>query len=342
MKILLGISGGVDSAFAAKKLIDEGHFVEGAILIMHEYSELSSAREVAGSVGFCLHEIDCRERFSEVVKENFVCEYSHARTPNPCIICNERVKFAVLYEYAVEHGFDAIATGHYAKIVKLNFGDTTRYAVASAADSRKDQSYMLYRLPQQVLAHLILPLGNMSKEEVREASRLAGISSAERKDSQEICFLPNGGHAEYIESAVGKFPEGNFIDENGKVLGKHKGIIRYTVGQRKGLGIALGERAFVTEINPENNTVTLSSSISGRRVVWISDIVASGLLPSNDEAELMADVKIRYTAPLALAKITLQGDKRARLEFDKPVKCAPGQSAVVYKDGYVLFGGIIE
>lgn len=342
MKILLGISGGVDSAFAAKKLIDEGHTVEGAILVMHDYTELDAAREVASSVGFKLCELDCRERFTRIVKENFVREYSLARTPNPCIICNERVKFACLYEYAMENGFDRIATGHYARIVKLGDNASVRYAVARADDAKKDQSYMLYRLPQQILSRLVLPLADMTKEEVRELALSAGISSAERRDSQEICFLPDGGHAEYIESILGKFPEGNFVNENGEILGKHKGIIRYTVGQRRGLGIALGERAFVTEINPGLNTITLSGVMSGKTEISISNIAYSGLTPPDETTELSAEVKIRYTATPVPARITLYTDGRATLVFDKPLKSAPGQSAVVYEGGHVLFGGFIE
>lgn len=342
MKILLGISGGVDSAYAAKKLMDEGHLVEGAILVMHEYTELSLAREVAQSVGFKLHEIDCRKRFSLIVKDNFVKEYSRARTPNPCIICNQSVKFAMLSEYARNNGFDAIATGHYSKVVSLDDNGTERYAISVARDVKKDQSYVLYRLSQEILSHLVFPLSDMTKEEVREAAAKAGISSADRKDSQEICFLPDGGHAEYIESVKGRFPEGDFIDENGKILGKHKGIIRYTVGQRKGLGIALGERAFVTKINPDDNTVTLSSSLSGKTEISISDIVYSGIAPINEVRELTAYVKIRYTAPLVEAKILLYPDGKATLTFGEPLKTAPGQSAVVYKDGCVLFGGFID
>lgn len=337
MKILVGISGGVDSAFAAKKLITLGYEVEGAVLIMHEHTEVSSAREAAASVGIKLHEIDCRESFAQI-KENFVNEYINARTPNPCIICNERVKFKTLFDFAECRGFDAIATGHYAKVIKLN----DRYALAVAEDSRKDQTYMLYRLPQNILSKLVFPLCEGKKIDIRILAEKQGISAANREDSQEICFLPEGNHTEYIESVTGKCPEGNFVDENGKILGKHKGIIHYTVGQRKGLGISLGERAFVTEINPKTNTVTLSPNMSGKTIVELTDVVYSGMTPPAVECEVELDVKLRYTAPLVKAKVHLYPEGRATLTLDTPQKFAPGQSAVLYSDGIVMLGGFIN
>ena len=341
MRILVGISGGVDSAYAAKKLQMMGHDVEGAILIMHEYTELDSAREVAESIGIVLHEIDCRERFG-CIKENFVNEYTSGRTPNPCIICNERVKFRCLYDFAVENGFDKIATGHYAKLVSFNENDKVRYALEVADDLKKEQSYMLYRLPQAILSNLILPLGDDIKSEIRKNAQSLGISAADRPDSQEICFLPNGGHTDYIELCSGKCPEGNFVDENGKIIGKHKGIIHYTVGQRKGLGISLGERAFVTDIDPVTNNITLSPNISGKASINVSDLVFSGMEPPVSEFNLTLDVKLRYSAKLVKTTARIFPDGRAVLEFIEPQKCAPGQSAVLYKDGRVMCGGFIE
>lgn len=337
MKILVGISGGVDSAFAAKKLLLAGHEVEGSVLIMHEYTELDAAREAAASVGIKLHEIDCRESF-EVIKENFVSEYTKARTPNPCIICNERVKFRMLYDFAMANGFDAIATGHYAKIVESG----GRYALAMPEDNRKEQTYMLYRLPQNILAKLVLPLCEGRKSEIRLIAEEQGISAANRDDSQEICFLPDGGHTDYIESVAGKCPEGNFIDEAGRILGRHKGIIHYTVGQRKGLGISLGERAFVTHINPDDNTVTLSLNMAGKTTVHLTDVVYSGMTPPTEECEVELDVKLRYTAPLVRATALLYPDGSATLTLQSPQKFAPGQSAVLYCDGTVMLGGFIK
>lgn len=339
MKILVGISGGVDSAYAVYKLREEGHFVEGAVLIMHDFTELDAAREAALSLNITLHEIDCRESFEEI-KDNFVSEYTLARTPNPCIICNERVKFKTLYDFAMKNGFDAIATGHYARVIK-GF-DTDGYALAFPRDMRKEQTYMLYRLPQNILSRLVLPLSDLTKEEVRDSASLAGISVANRADSQEICFLPEGNHTEYIESRAGKSPEGDFIDENGKILGRHKGIIHYTVGQRKGLGISLGERAFVTDINPITNTVTLSSKLLGSSSIRLTDMVYSGMPEPTKEEDTELYVKLRYTAPLIKTRARLYPDKTAVLSFDEPQKSAPGQSAVLYKDGVVMCGGFIN
>jgi tRNA-specific 2-thiouridylase len=337
MRILVGISGGVDSAYAAKKLMLDGHEVEGAVLVMHEYTELDAAREAAASVGIRLHEIDCRQSF-ETIKSNFVGEYTHGRTPNPCIICNEKVKFKTLYDFATENGFDAIATGHYAKVVNVN----GKYALAMPEDKRKEQTYMLYRLPQKILSHLVLPLSEGTKSEIRDAAREQGISAADRGDSQEICFLPHGNHTEYIESVAGKCPEGNFVDNQGKILGRHKGIIHYTVGQRKGLGISLGERAFVTDINPIENTVTLSPGMTGKDSLMILDMVYSGMARPDTETVCQLDVKLRYTAPLVKATARIYPDGRAELTLSEPQKFAPGQSAVLYRDGVVMCGGFIE
>lgn len=343
MKILVGLSGGVDSACAASRLISMGHEVEGCVLVMHEHTDVMAAREVATSLCIPFHEVHCENSFNIIIKANFVDEYIAGRTPNPCIICNEKVKFAKLYEYAMERGFDAIATGHYAKVVKISGDDGLRYALASAEDTVKDQTYMLYRLPQHILSKLVLPLAEGKKDEVRQETREKGISASDRADSQEICFLPDGNHKGYIESVKGPSLPGDFVDEEGRVLGTHKGIINYTVGQRKGLGIALGERMFVTEISLEKNTVTLSPRMTGNSKVRISDMVFSGMAIPDEEVELELYVKIRYSAKLQKAIAKVKPDRTGLLCFDQPVKAAaPGQSAVLYLDGVVLAGGFIS
>lgn len=341
MKILLGMSGGIDSTYSALKLIREGHEVEGAVLKMHEHTEISEAEAAAAELGIKLHVLDCTDIFEKIVKENFVSEYTSGRTPNPCIICNEKIKFAKLYDFAMDRGFDKIATGHYAKIVTNEQDGEVRYAVASACDTSKDQSYMLYRLPQHILSALVFPLSDSEKSDVRIRARDAGIHSADRPDSQEICFLPDGGHTEFIEKRAGKCPEGNFIDPSGKVLGSHKGIIHYTVGQRKGLGIALGERMFVTDIDSTNNTVMLSPVLSGTTTVRLTDMVYSGMDEPVDEISANLTVKLRYTAPKIPVSARLLPGGEAVLEFDSPVKAAPGQSAVLYSGDAVACGGII-
>lgn len=343
MKILVGISGGVDSAFAAKMLKERGDDVTCCILKMHEFSDTLGARKVADELGLELVEIDCTKRFDNTIKSYFVREYMRGRTPNPCIVCNERVKFAALYEYATENGFDRIATGHYAKIVEDRTSGKLAHYLCRAADLTKDQSYMLYRLPEEILAKTEFPLGELTKEEVRRCSEIYGLSVAGAADSQEICFLPDGGYSEYIESVAGKSPEGNFVDTEGNVLGKHNGIVRYTVGQRKGLGISLGKRMFVSQIDPIENTVTLSETLEGREEVILSETVISG----GADPRLMSGgkywAKLRYSSPLVGAYVEIFDGSKARLNLVSATKGAPGQSAVVYDgEGRVVLGGFIE
>ena len=343
MRILLGISGGVDSAYAAYKLKSEGHDVEGAVIKMHEHTELDAAIEAAESIGIPLHIIDATESFEKIIKENFASEYIAGRTPNPCIICNPEVKFKSLYEYAMENGFDMIATGHYARIVKVESNGETRYTLASPLDEKKDQTYMLCRLPQHILAKTIFPLADMNKSDVRQSSREGGLSAADRGDSQEICFLPDGGYADFVESRKGKCPSGNFVDDSGNILGAHKGIIHYTVGQRKGLGIALGERVFVTDINPISNTVTLSPSPKKSTEIEVTDVVYTGITPPTSDLTIEALVKPRYTAKKVSARVTFHMDATATVTFSEPTTAAPGQTLTVYNsDGILLAGGFIE
>ena len=199
---------------------------------------------------------------------------------------------------------------------------------------------MLYRLPEDILERLLLPLGDSVKSEVREEALAVNIPVANRKDSQEICFLPEGNHAEYIESVAGECPRGSFISTDGRVLGEHRGIIRYTVGQRKGLGISLGERVFVSAIDPEKNTVTLSARLEGKSEISLTDVVLSGI--GEDTRELSVLAKIRYKSPLYPATARLMPNGTSTVYFDSPVVAAPGQSCVLYVDGYVAAGGIID
>ena len=344
MRVLVGIRGGVDSAYAARQLIDAGCEVEGAILVMHEHTDTDSAEAVAKSLQIKLHVIDARSLFDRIVKENFVSEYSKGRTPNPCIICNQEVKFKLLYEYAMSAGFDKIATGHYARIVVRQCQGQKRYSIARASDTRKDQSYMLYRLGQDILSSLIFPLSESTKQTVKREAADTGLVPEDRRESQEICFLPDGDYSAYVEDVLGKFPEGDFTDENGRVLGRHKGIVRYTVGQRKGLGISLGERAFVNKIDAENNRVVLSKFPSFTNKVNINNIMYSGMLPPDKEVIMSLLVKLRYLAPLISCEAHLYPDGRASLTLCECAKSVTsGQSAVLYyEDGSVAFGGIID
>lgn len=361
MKVLIGLSGGVDSSYAALKLINMGYTVEGAILKMHSYTEVAEAEACAASLGIPLHIIDCSEQFEREVVQNFISEYKNARTPNPCIICNSEIKFAYLLEYADKNGFDLIATGHYAKMHALypdgNRREITpenrlggeicesecRFAVGFADDAKKDQTYMLWRLPQKVLGRLIFAIGEDRKDKVRQEASNAGLVSAERADSQEICFVPDGDYARFIENRTEPSREGDFVDENGKILGRHKGIIRYTVGQRKGLGISASGRIFVRKIDPISNNIILSLNDATYCRVRISGIRFQGIAPKSAGASLKLKVKLRYAAKPVDARVEfLEGD-RAEIFLEQPVRAVtPGQSAVFYDGDILAFGGFID
>ena len=201
---------------------------------------------------------------------------------------------------------------------------------------------MLYRLPEDILSRLVLPLSDVTKEQVRELSAEANLGAADRKDSQEICFLPDGDYAGYVETVKGRFPKGNFIDTEGRVLGEHNGIIRYTVGQRKGLGLALGERACVTRIDPGSNEITLSTAPMGVSELMLSDVVYSGIKSSEKLSAKHLFAKVRYTAPLVPVTAEVVGEGRVKVKFEIPIKAAPGQSCVLYDGDVIALGGIIE
>ncbi len=337
MKILLGMSGGVDSAYAAIKLKEMGHDVTGIFLVMHDYSDVECARACAEDVGIPFMTLDCREEFCSIVKKQFAMEYLSGRTPNPCIICNAEIKFRKMYEIAKKEGFDKIATGHYAKIREKD----GLYSIIRAEDGKKDQSYVLWRLGQDILSMLIFPLQDDKKSEVKERTKEKGISAAEREESQEICFIPDNDYPYFIESSYKKSDEGDFVDEEGRVLGRHRGIIHYTVGQRKGLGISAKERLFVKKIDAENNRIILSPESSlGSESFYINNMVFSGL-PYREDGTLELAVKVRYLAPPVSARVTFEGE-RARVDLSEKRVLAPGQSAVFYDENAVMFGGFIE
>ncbi len=342
MKVLLGLSGGVDSTYAALSLKRAGHEVEAAVILMHANTSIREAEESAASLGIPLHIIDCSKEFGRVVEKNFINEYINARTPNPCVICNSEIKFIYLLKYAIEHGFDKIATGHYAGIRRLCDEKGDFYGIKRAKDVKKDQTYMLWRLPQSVLEKLVFPLENMMKTDIRVDSLESGLVAADRADSQEICFIPDGDYARYIEARVGKRPSGDFIDEDGNVLGKHNGIIRYTVGQRRGLGISASSRIFVKKIDQKTNTVTLSPNDSYADEVKVSGIVYSGMRePCYGENKTLF-VKLRYAAQPVLASVTFYKDN-AEIKLNTPARAVtPGQSAVFYDGELLVAGGFID
>lgn len=343
MKILLGMSGGLDSTYAAYLMREQGWEVEGAVLQMHDYTEIEDARASAQAVGIPFHVIDCRERFARCVQEPFIDEYLCGRTPNPCILCNRDVKFAALYEYAMSHGFDRIGTGHYSRIVC----EDGRYAVHCADDAKKDQSYVLWRLTQEQLAVIHTPLASLCKDDIRQKAEALGFSAAHKKESQEICFIPDHDYAAYITARRGNAPEGDFVDRNGKIVGRHRGILHYTVGQRKHLGIALGEPVYVSAIDPETNRVYLAQA-GGEYTdsMEVSALNFQRLDPEHLPDTIDAAVRIRYSSPMIPAHVTFRSEADgvcASVRFDAPVRAVtPGQSAVFYADGTILFGGFIR
>lgn len=347
-KVIVGMSGGVDSAVAAYLLKLKGYDVIGVTLRIvsgeEEVSrccEVDDARRVCETLGIPYYVRNCSARFSQQVIEPFVEAYRSGRTPNPCILCNRRIKWGELVEAAASLGAQYVATGHYAKIVRLENG---RYTVQNADNASKDQSYMLCRLSQEQLAITMMPLGELSKEEVRKIAEYAGIHVANKADSQEICFVPDDDYAGFIEYRSGvTFPEGDFVDTDGNVLGRHKGIIHYTVGQRKGLGIAAGIPIYVKEIDVENNRVVLADEEKIYSAGCILKTVNyMGMAEPEDGSEFSARIKIRYHHRPVKAVARREGDELI-ITFAEPVKAvAPGQTGVLYdENGCVLAGGEI-
>ncbi len=350
-KVVVGMSGGVDSAVAAYLLKKAGYEVIGLTLRTWESDdgeesrccEIDDAADSARKIGIDYHTLNCLSEFQDGVVEPFVNNYIHGFTPNPCVICNRKIKWERIVYFAKVVKADYVATGHYANIVKLPNG---RYSV-KCTENNKDQTYMLYRLTQEQLAMTLMPLGDMDKEDVRQIARDIGLSVADKSDSQEICFVTTGKYSDFIMNYSADYAakEGNFVDEEGNVLGHHKGIINYTVGQRKGLGIALGRPIFVKEIRPDTNEVVLADEDAlYAKTIFVGDINYMGLNVLSSGESITCNVKPRYRHKAVPAVITYESEGIIKVTFNNPVKaCAPGQSAVFYDEGgAVLGGGIIS
>lgn len=338
--VLVGLSGGLDSTFAALSLLENGYAVEGAVLRFSDHTDIRSAEKAASDLGIKLHIIDCRADFEKFVTDYFVNEYLCGRTPNPCVVCNRYVKVKKLHDSAKELGLDKFATGHYCTVGYEN----GRYFIRRATDLKKDQSYMLWGLSQDQLADFLTPLANITKEHIRCYMTERGFTQASSKESQDICFIPDGNYAKYITDNVGSLLQGDFIDPSGKVLGQHKGIIHYTIGQKKQLGIALGEKMTVSSINAADNTVTLvkANDYFPARSVSISDLNFQ-YFSSLDTPECSdLTVKVRYSAKPRKTVLRFEnGDIYSDFEPSFP-DCAPGQSAVFYIGDKLAFGGFID
>ena len=344
--VFAAMSGGVDSSVAAYLLTRAGYNVTGATMTLYrpdgatgDTQDVTDARAICDKLGIPHKTYNMGEVFCRCVIDDFIKVYEEGGTPNPCVTCNKTIKFGALWEAVTQDGADMIATGHYARIRQ----EGERYLLCKAADEGKDQSYFLWQLPRELLPHILFPLGEMTKPEIRELAAEQGFETAHKSDSQDICFVPDGDYAGFMEIYTGRIPQpGDFVDTNGQVLGQHKGIIHYTVGQRKGLGIALGAPAFVCSKDPVTRQVVLGKNedLFTREV----DLTQVNLLAVDSiDAPMAVTARIRSTHRGDAATVVMTGEDTARVVFDEPQRAVcKGQSCVFYLGDVVVGGGIIS
>ena len=342
-KVVVGMSGGVDSSVAALLLKEQGYEVIGVTMETWDNEGTESvsedAKRVADVLGIPHYIVDFREIFREKVVDYFISEYEKGRTPNPCLVCNRYVKWEALLHRSTQMGCDYIATGHYGRIVQCSNG---RFSVAKSDSVGKDQSYVLYNLTQKELSKTLFPLYEYDKSEIRRIAMENNIPVAMKKDSQDICFIPDHDYAAFIQKMTGrKSVSGNFVDKDGNILGEHKGILHYTVGQRKGLGIAFGEPKFVTAIKPATNEVLLGNQDDLMiREVILTDV--NYMSVEDIEAPVRVTGKLRYSQKDMPCTLQKETDGKLKAVFDEPMRAAtPGQAGVFYKDNCIICGGTI-
>lgn len=353
-KVVVGMSGGVDSSVAACLLLEQGYEVIGVTMQIWQdedrtaveenggccgLSAVEDARRVAGMLGIPYYVMNFKDVFREKVMDYFVDSYIHGRTPNPCIACNRYVKWEALLKRSMDIGADYIATGHYARVERLSNG---RMAVRNSVTAAKDQTYALYNLTQEQLCHTLMPVGAYTKDEIRSIAKEKGLFVAEKPDSQEICFIPDNDYAGFIErNAPVPLHGGNYVDKDGTVLGRHKGITHYTIGQRKGLNLAMGHPVFVTEIRPETDEVVIGENeevFSDR--LYCNHLNFMACAGFEEEKEFMG--KIRYAHRGSPCRVKRVGEDVLECHFLEPVRAVtPGQALVLYDGEYVAGGGTI-
>ena len=336
-KVLAAMSGGVDSSVCAVLLQRMGYEVIGVTMMLSGETEVSSAESTCKSLGIEFHAVDMRDSFDKNVIAPFVSSYLSGETPNPCISCNRALKFGALFDLADSLGCRYLATGHYVK----KTGSPGNWSISIADDITKDQSYVLYNLTQNQLDRLLFPLGELTKAEVREIAESLGLEAAHKPESQDICFIPDGDYAGFITEYTGKeLSPGNFIDTGGNVIGRHKGVAAYTIGQRRGLDLPMGQRVYVISKDAEKGTVTVGTEAELMTdTVLVRDVVfTSGTAPTEP---VSVTARLRYSQKPQPAELSFDG-QLAVLKFDSPQRApAPGQAAVFYVGDTVLGGGTI-
>ena len=337
-RALIAMSGGVDSSVAAHLAMELGFTCIGSTMILCQPpEEAADARRAAERLGIPFHIMDAAEPFRKLVQEEFVRCYEEGLTPNPCITCNQTIKFGYLLERAAELHCDTVVTGHYARIRKDE--STGRSLLIKAADPQKDQSYFLSRLTQEQLSHSCFPLGELTKEQVRQKALELGLLNARKKDSQDICFVPDGDYMTFLENFTGRqYPGGDFLDLDGKVLGKHRGAVAYTLGQRKGLGLAMGAPVYVCGKDMAKNTVTVGPNEAlFSRTLWADQFRWIPFCALTEPRQVMAKARSRQTEQPAMVYPEANG--LIRVVFEEPQRAiTPGQTVALY-DGDVVLGG---